>query len=573
MKISGIIYRSCLVIAVTILAGVMQLQGGILTDLPTIRVNGKVMYYYDAQSGDNIYTIADKLGISVEQIRANNPSVADGVRPRMRLLFPSDIATSDEGSSAGPLTHVVKKGESVYGIAHEYGMTVDELLALNPMASQGLRAGQRLLLKSNLQLTAGAASRGNAGTSAGESVAEAEGEFTAVIAETPSGSEQDPLSPDAKAADEVNEEPVDIAVILPFMLSEEKINHQTQLYTEFYKGFLLAATEENQGGRTPIRIHAFDSSSSVDSIRVLMKMPQMQEMKMIIVPENPAQIEIVAADAPPGAMMLNLFSVRDSSYLKIPGMIQANIPSGEMLNRAVEGFIARFNDTMPVFLTRKNGRTDKSEFIDLLKSALSMRGIVYRTVHFDGYLADADLEEFDPLAAKYVFIPASGNRDEFARIIPALKVLSGKAVDTEAVQLFGYPEWAAFRSDQFKELCDINTTIYSRYLPAERMDSAREFNHLFSENFGGGLIENQLPVLGILGYDAGRYVIEAMRKKAATGEFPTDFDGIQSALRLSLAEDGGGLYNSCLFLIRYIPGEMVTYQLVSSNRTLMEQED
>lgn len=94
MKFFKILRRGAVAAMAVALMTASQMWAGIVSELPTIRVNGKVMYYYDTQSGDNIYSVAEKLGVSVEEIRAYNPSVSDGVKPRMRLFFPSDIATS-----------------------------------------------------------------------------------------------------------------------------------------------------------------------------------------------------------------------------------------------------------------------------------------------------------------------------------------------------------------------------------------------------------------------------------------------------------------------------------------------
>ncbi|MDE6360405.1 MAG: LysM peptidoglycan-binding domain-containing protein, partial [Muribaculaceae bacterium] len=147
MKFFKILRRGALATLAFALMTASQSWAGIVSELPTIRVNGKVMYYYDTQSGDNIYTVAEKLGVSVEEIRAYNPSVSDGVKPRMRLFFPTDIATTTKGDSAGPLTHVVAKGESIYGIARQHNLTMDQLLTLNPAAADGIKAGMRLKLR------------------------------------------------------------------------------------------------------------------------------------------------------------------------------------------------------------------------------------------------------------------------------------------------------------------------------------------------------------------------------------------------------------------------------------------
>lgn len=565
MKIFRPIYRPFLALASAAFLGFMQMAGGILTELPTIRVNGQIMYYYDAQTGDNLYTIADKLGVSVEQIRANNPSVADGVKPRMRLLFPSDLTTSERGDSEGPLTHMVVKGESVYGIAHRYGMTVDQLMALNPKLSAGLQPGQRLLLSSSAAnvgsaQTVTAPVAGTIADTDAETIAEpvAETDITVAIEDTPS----EPASAENPSA---VSEPVNVAVILPFMLDDAKMTRQTQLYTEFYKGFLLAASESNRDGLTPVRIHTYDSAASLDSVRSLMRLPEMKEMSLILCPDNPAQLSVISQEANDDALILNIFAVKDTSYLTIPGMIQVNIPHGRMYDRAIEGFLSRYPDAVPVFLSRKGGKTDKSEFTDRLKSALSYRGIVYRTIQFDGNLADSDLEELDPAVNNYVFIPASGNRDEFSRILYALKSFKERALSADAVSVFGYPEWSTFRGDQFKELCELNTTIYSRYNPTEQSSEASALDNRFREAYGEGIAEKQMPVLGILGYDTGRFVIDGLRQLAVDGAFPTSFNGIQSGIRLEKAPGDGGWFNNALFLISYTPGEIVTYDIVAGN--------
>ncbi|MDE5980155.1 MAG: hypothetical protein K2G84_09010, partial [Muribaculaceae bacterium] len=154
----------------------------------------------------------------------------------------------------------------------------------------------------------------------------------------------------------------------------------------------------------------------------------------------------------------------------------------------------------------------------------------------------------------YVFIPLSGSRDEFTRILHALKALKGRALDPDAVQVFGYPEWATFRGEQFDEICDLSTTIYSRYSPVEHDPDAATINNAFRKTYGEGVLDKQMPVLGILGFDTGRMVIEGLRTMAGTDYFPSDFSGIQSGIRLERVGDNGGLFNNAIFIITYRPG-------------------
>lgn len=554
-------------LAATLLMVASTAYAGILNDLPTIRVNGKIMYYYDTQSGDNVYSIAEKLGVTVNDIRQYNPSASDGIKPRMRLFFPTDLVTEETGDSAGPLTHVVSKGESIYGIARRYGMTTDELVALNPaLASNPVKPGMRLTLNQYAASTGGTAteSAGSTPTPSSSSGSTDAPATPPASAETDAPTADGPTLPGADNAEASTAAvyssdsvapagELHIAVMLPLLLNEPTMGRQTKLYTEFYKGFLLAAESCNTPGATPVRIHAYDTAANTDSVSEIMQRPEMEMMDLIVAPDNIRQLDIITSRAPESAWILNVFAVKDSSYLTNPAMIQTNIPHDEMYSRAIDGFLDRFRYFTPVFLSRADGKTDKVEFTDALKEALSMKGIIYKTVNFDGYLSDADLEALDPSANSYVFIPMSGNRDEFQRFLHALKSLKEKATDPSAVQLFGYPEWATFRGSQLDEICQLQTTIYSRYFPTEKDTDAASVNRAFESEFGDGVIDKQMPVLGILGYDTGRMVINGLRTQASSGLFPSDFSGIQSGIRLLRSGQDGGLFNNALFIITYNP--------------------
>lgn len=589
MKFFKILRRGALAVAALALFTTTQAWAGIVNNLPTIRINGQILYYYDTQSGDNIYTIAEKLGVSVEDIRSSNPSVSDGIKPRMRLFFPTDIKSTAKGNSAGPLTHVVAKGESIYGIAHKYGITMDELIAMNPLAKDGIKTGMRLTISPDED---GASTEAIENNNITEDITEDITETTTpqlpeqeqiidepVAEELPLHQEiaptplEDELLTDDTNSDATNNttistpvieeevEEMNVAIILPFLLKEEKIGRQTQLYTEFYKGFLLAADSLNLPGHTPIRLHAYDSAANLDSVKAIMQRPEMASMDMIVAPDNIAQLHAIAENMPETANILNVFAVKDSSYQTIPGMIQTNIPHTKMYSHAIEGFLETYPEATPVFVSRQGGRTDKEIFTDELKAKLSSIGRVYKTIHYDNYLADANLEELSPETESYVFIPVSGNRDEFNRILHAIKALKERATDPSYIQVFGYPEWATFRGEQFDEICDLETTIYSRYFPVEHDADAEQVNEAFKNAYGVGVIDKQMPVLGILGFDTGRMVIEGLRTKAGHGNFPTEFSGIQTGIKLEQDNEYGGLFNNALFIITYRPGGIIEKKL------------
>lgn len=112
-------------------------------------VQGRKYHYYDVTSKETVYSLCYKLGISKDELIRNNPSVADGLRSGMKLFFPVETASASSSAQAPGkvITHHVQKGETIFGIAHKYGVTTDEVIAQNPVLKDGLKAGQTITVK------------------------------------------------------------------------------------------------------------------------------------------------------------------------------------------------------------------------------------------------------------------------------------------------------------------------------------------------------------------------------------------------------------------------------------------
>ena len=116
-------------------------------DLPTRKINGTEYYYYQVKAGDTVYSLTSTLGISREEIVRHNPSVSDGLRQGSTLLFP--VSEFKDTNPDMPATHTVGRGETIYGIAHKYGVSPEAIIALNPQAENGVRTHMVLRLPSS----------------------------------------------------------------------------------------------------------------------------------------------------------------------------------------------------------------------------------------------------------------------------------------------------------------------------------------------------------------------------------------------------------------------------------------
>ena len=100
--------------------------------------------YYTVKSGDTLWSIAKKFGISVSELKDANGLTSSVLRLGQVLTIPAKIEQ--------PLNeniYIVKSGDSLYKIARNYDTTVNEIMRLNGLTSTLLSVGQRLNIPSN----------------------------------------------------------------------------------------------------------------------------------------------------------------------------------------------------------------------------------------------------------------------------------------------------------------------------------------------------------------------------------------------------------------------------------------
>lgn len=83
---------------------------------------------YVIKSGDNLSTIAQQHGLSLEQLLNLNPQF----RPNPNLIYPGQVLHLGSAVSPTRRTHVVVSGDSLYNIARTNGESLAQLEAKNP---------------------------------------------------------------------------------------------------------------------------------------------------------------------------------------------------------------------------------------------------------------------------------------------------------------------------------------------------------------------------------------------------------------------------------------------------------
>ncbi len=102
--------------------------------------------YYTVQAGDMVSAIALEFGVTLDEIQAANPLVdLDQVPEGVRLVIPVPASSLDWEEDG--LYHTVQAGDTVNDIALRYGVEADAIQKINNLESQDTIAiGQRLRL-------------------------------------------------------------------------------------------------------------------------------------------------------------------------------------------------------------------------------------------------------------------------------------------------------------------------------------------------------------------------------------------------------------------------------------------
>lgn len=101
-------------------------------------------FYYQVKSGDTLWSIARNNGINVDELKNANNLTNNTLSIGQLLYIPKNETEIIESE-----VYTVKSGDTLYGIARRYNVTVDELKKLNNLTSNTLSIGQKLKISSS----------------------------------------------------------------------------------------------------------------------------------------------------------------------------------------------------------------------------------------------------------------------------------------------------------------------------------------------------------------------------------------------------------------------------------------
>lgn len=100
---------------------------------------------YIVKRGDTLYGISNQFGVSVTDLKKINNLSSNTLQIGQTIVIPKNQGTNPNST----FTYTVKKGDSLYSIAKMYDTTVQKIIDLNNLRSTSLSIGQKLTLPEN----------------------------------------------------------------------------------------------------------------------------------------------------------------------------------------------------------------------------------------------------------------------------------------------------------------------------------------------------------------------------------------------------------------------------------------
>ncbi len=148
------------IFALIIVLIIIELEGLFAFSLPVDsvgvrQVNGKKFIEYKVEEHDGWYGIARKFGVVYSEVRLANKDADDVLHIGQVILIPQDkVKMNDPRNQKNyilkeqeePVTHKVKKKETLYSISKKYEVTPDDLKKWNHLQSNDLKSGEEIII-------------------------------------------------------------------------------------------------------------------------------------------------------------------------------------------------------------------------------------------------------------------------------------------------------------------------------------------------------------------------------------------------------------------------------------------
>ena len=473
---------------------------------------------------------------------------------RYFLLFAVCLSGVDTSTAQELLIkkkHEVKRKETIFGIARENGLTVQDLINANPVMNT---PGYELKKGDIINIPYAKGQQPSATTSSKESTAQPTAQKS-----TPK-STQKPVQQTAAqqaAQQSTNNKKSDMryrAIKVGVMLPLHVDNGDGKRMLEYYRGVLMACDSLRANGiSTDVR--AWNVAEQSDISQTL-KDPEAADCDLIIGPLYTKQLKTLGDFATKHDIKVLIpFSINSREVYDNGNLFQV-FQNGNVLNEAYTfRFYQRFKDCHPVIIDCNDTTSTKGGFTAVLRRKLEQEGIKYSITNLKSD-EDVFMNNFSTTQRNVVVL----NTSRSAELNVAFAKLSGMLIARPQIQvtMFGYPEWLMYTRNHLDNYYKFDVYVPSTYYMDPLAQRAVRFKQKYRWNFHQDM-QNYHQQFAATGFDQAYFMIKGLhlygdRFTGAAGM--VGYTPLQNPLNFERIGNGG-LQNRSFYFVHYTRNQRV----------------
>lgn len=422
--------------------------------------------------------------------------------------------------------HKVKRKETIFGIARDYGLTVQELINANPdMNAPGyeLKKGEYIKIPypaNSLMTTAPS---------------------TEEIAM--------PTKPKVVETD-MRQREIRVGVMLPL----HNINGDGKRMVEYYRGILMACDSLRANGiSTDVR--AWNVAEEAD-INEILQDPHAADRDLIIGPLYTKQVKALGDFAREHHIRVLIpFSINSPEVFSNAQIFQV-YQNGNLLN---DGYVSRFYDRYKnyhtVIIDCNDSTSTKGGFTSALRKKLETEGKKYSITNLRSSEAMFQ-KSFSSTEPNVVVLNTSRSQE----LNVAFAKLSGMTLTRPQIQVsvFGYPEWLQYTSRHLDNFYKYDVCIPSTYYMNPVSSRTARFKQKYRWNFHQDM-QNYQQRFAVTGFDHAYFFIKGLHMYGQNFTGASGMVGytpFQTPLHFERLSDGG-LQNRARLFVHYTKDQRI----------------
>ena len=438
--------------------------------------------------------------------------------------------------------HKVKRGETLFGIAKEYNVTIQQIIDANPeMKAEGYE------LQKGAWIAVPFARKGDVRRK------DTPPQPVSKPAQGPVA-QQRPSAPATKKKDGT----IHVGVMLPL----HNDDGDGRRMVEYYRGLLLAFNQMKAEGINT-DIHAWNVPKDAD-IRTTLLDANASSLDIIFGPLYTPQVHPLADFCRRNRIALVIpFSIESREVATNPYVFQVYQADSLLNVMAVSCFLERYqNSHRPIFIDCNDPSSRAGKFTRALRQQLDAAKIPYELTNINSPMADF-AKHFSSKQPNAVVLNTEKS-PQLTHVFHKLDSLTATRPGL-AISMYGYNDWFIYQDYDLNWFFKYNTYIPSTFFYNKQSDKTSALEKLYQETYGVPMDKNYIPRLALTGYDHGEYFVRGLRQYGT--EFkglekqPTKYKPLQTRLRFTPI-NGGGQQNRQFQLIHFKPDqtmESLTY--------------